>query len=115
MLFMPRKKRREVEVPQLRKRNRWLRDLVCLASTVLCFGLGALAVAWAMPQRRCLEKHKMKLAVALKEEATVRKEKEAYEILHRALLEGDLDYLENEARDRLDRCRPGERVFRFVR
>jgi len=115
MLLVEREERPEVEVPLLRKRSRWLQDLVYVASAVLCLGLGALAVAWALPQRRQLEARELKLMKALKEESAVRKEKEIYEILHRTLLEGDQDYLEIEARDRLDRCRPGERVFRFVR
>jgi len=105
----------EVSVPPLEKRSRWLRNLVRVAGAVFCLVLGGLALAWAMPQQRQLKKKEMKLLQIQKKEAAVQREMEIYRARHRALLEGDRDFIETEARDRLDRCRPGERVFRFVR
>jgi len=115
MLRVERKNRLGAEVPPLRRRSYWLRDLVRLASAVLCLGFGALAVAWALPQHRQLEEKERMLMRVLKAEEAIRKEKEKEEILYRALLDRDLDFVETEARDRLNRCRSGERVFRFPR
>ena len=110
-----REDRPELSALPIEKRSRWLRNLVRAAGAVLCLVLGGLAVAWAMPQQRVLKKKERELLQAQKEEAAIRRQKQIYEIRYRALLEGDQDYLETEARDRLDRYRSGERVFRFVR
>jgi cell division protein FtsB len=115
MLRVEREDLPEIAVPLLEKRSRWLRNLVRAAGAVFCLVLGSLAVAWAMPQQRKLKEKELRLLQIQREEASIRRQKEIYEIRRRTLLEGDRDFIETEARDRLDRCRPGERVFRFVR
>ena len=115
MLRIEREDQPELSASPLEKRSRWLRNLVRAAGALLCLVLSGMAVAWAMPQQRRLKEKELELLKIQREEAAIRRQKEIYEIRHRALLEGDKDYLETEARDRLDRFRPGERVFRFVR
>lgn len=98
----------------MERRSAFWQELVRLALAVFCVGLGALVVAWALPERLRLREKEAQLQMALREEALVRAEREVMELHYRALRE-EPEYTEALARDRLDRCRPGERVWRIER
>ncbi len=92
----------------------WWVEMVKLALTVFCVLVGALAVAWALPERMRLQEKEWELRAAQREEALVRAERAVCETHYRALRE-DPEFIEEMARDRLDRCRAGERVWRIER
>jgi hypothetical protein len=88
--------------------------MVRLALAVFCVGLGAMVVAWGLPERIRLRAAEGELEAVLRQEAAFRAEKEVFEVHYRAMRE-DHEFAEVMARDRLDRCRPGERVLRIER
>lgn len=103
------------EVSRYARRSESLRDLVRVALAVFCLGVGGLVVASAFPERRRLHEKEGELFEVMLQEAKMREEKRVCETLHRALSEEDQGFFEAQARDRLGRCRAGERVFRFDR
>jgi len=99
---------------RIEARTEWIRSLNRTIVSVLCLGIGVVVVASAVPERKKLDGKEQELREALAREADVRAEKEADEVEYRALRE-DPQFLETMARDRLDYCRPGERVLRIQR
>ena len=78
-----------------------------------CLAVGFVVVSTAAPQKRRLEAMEAKLAQTKEREQKVLDEREYHEIEHTALLK-DPEFLEIQARDRLDYYREGERVLKFT-
>lgn len=87
----------------------WINRVLCIC---LAVAFGLLIAATAAPQKREYEKLQAKLrsVEAREEEALARKE---YRQIQLQALREDPEYLEVEARDRLNYYRVGERVLRF--
>ena len=102
------------KLTRLEARTRVIQGAGKLALIACCLSLGFVVVATAFPQRRALEKLEGRLALAKEQERQVIAERDQRRIELRALRE-DPAYLEIHARDRLDYCRDGEKVFRFRR
>ena len=102
------------KLTRLEARTRVIQGAGKLALIACCLSLGFVVVATAFPQRRTLEKLEAKLELAKEQERQVIAERDQRRIELRALRE-DPAYLEIHARDRLDYCRDGEKVFRFRR
>ncbi|MCP5544636.1 MAG: septum formation initiator family protein [Akkermansiaceae bacterium] len=85
-----------------------------LVGVVVGASVGFVVVASAVPQHRELVKLEEKLEEARALEGNVLAERERMRVEHRALRE-DPEFLETQARDRLDYCREGERVLRMQR
>ena len=102
------------KLTRLEARTRVIQGAGKLALIACCLSLGFVVVATAFPQRRALEKLEGRLALAKEQECQVIAERDQRRIELRALRE-DPAYLEIHARDRLDYCRDGEKVFRFRR
>lgn len=101
-------------VSRIEARTEWIRSLNRMVVAVLMLGLGVVVVASAVPERKRLAEKEQQLRQANVREAEVRAEKEAEEVHYQALKE-DPQFLETMARDRLDYCRPDERVLRIQR
>lgn len=99
---------------RLEARTRVIQGAGKLALIACCLSLGFVVVATAFPQRRALEKLEARLKQAQAHERVVLAERDQRRIELRALRE-DPEFLEIHARDRLDYCRDGEKVFRFRR
>lgn len=102
------------KLTRLEARTRVIQGAGKLALIACCLSLGFVVVATAFPQRRTLEKLEARLTLAKEQERQVIAERDQRRIELRALRE-DPAYLEIHARDRLDYCRDGEKVFRFRR
>ena len=111
---MARKRMEAAKLTRLEARTRVIQGAGKLALIACCLSLGFVVVATAFPQRRTLEKLEAKLELAKEQERQVLAERDQRRIELRALRE-DPTYLEIHARDRLDYCRDGEKVFRFRR
>ena len=95
-------------------RVRVVRGASRLAMIAFCLSIGFVVVATAVPQRREVLRLEAKLQSALRQEEGICGERDQRQIELRALRE-DPEFLEVHARDRLDMCEEGERVFRFPR
>jgi cell division protein FtsB len=102
------------KVRRLETRIRVVRGASRLAMMLFCLSIGFVVVATAFPQRREVLRLEERLKKALQQEAGISAEREQRQIELRALRE-DPVFLEVHARDRLDLCEEGERVFRFPR
>lgn len=99
---------------RLEARIRVVRGASRLAMISFCLSIGFVVVATAVPQRREVLRLEERLRKGLKQEAEISAERDQRQIELRALRE-DPAFLEVHARDRLDLCEEGERVFRFPR
>jgi cell division protein FtsB len=111
---MARKRMEAAKLTRLEARTRVIQGAGKLALIACCLSLGFVVVATAFPQRRALEKLEARLTLAKEQERQVIAERDQRRIELRALRE-DPAYLEIHARDRLDYCRDGEKIFRFRR
>ena len=111
---MAAKKIHAAKLARLETRVRVIRGMNRLVGIVLGISVGFVVVAAAVPQHRELMKLEAKLVQAQEREEHVLAERERMRVEHRALRE-DPEYLETQARDRLDYCREGERVLRIRR
>lgn len=111
---MAKKRMEAAKLTRLEARTRAIRSAGTLALFACCLSLGFVVVATAVPQRRTLEKLEAKLKLAKERERMILAEKEHRTIELRAL-RTDPEFLEIQARDRLDYSREGERVLRFKR
>lgn len=102
------------KVRRLEVRIRVVRGASRLAMMLFCLSIGFVVVATAVPQRREVLRLEDRLKKALKQENGISAERDQRQIELRALRE-DPGFLEVHARDRLDLCEEGERVFRFPR
>lgn len=102
------------KVKRLEARIRVARGASRLAMILFCLSIGFVVVATAVPQRRGVLQLEERLQKALKQEAGISAERDQRQIELRALRE-DPEFLEVHARDRLDLCEEGEKVFRFPR
>lgn len=102
------------KLTRLEARTRVIQGAGKAALIACCLSLGFVVVATAFPQRRTLEKLEAKLELARQRERLVNAERDHRRIELRALRE-DPEFLEIQARDRLDYSREGERVLRFKR
>ena len=108
-------KRMNVEgLQRLESRVRLIDGMRRLVFVAFCGSIGFLVMATAIPQKKELGKLELKLAASKLNERRVLGEQEHRHIELRALRE-DPSYLEIHARDRLDYCSEGERIFRFRR
>lgn len=97
---------------RLHGRIRLVQGASRVAMIAFCMAIGFVVIATAIPQRRetmALE-HKLDKAMLQLEDIDAVKEHRKVEL--QALRE-DPEFLEIQARDRLDVCREGEMVFRF--
>ena len=99
---------------RLEARIRVIRGAVRLGMILFCLSIGFVVVATAVPQRREVIRLEGRLQKALRQEEVIGAERNHRQIELRALRE-DPEFLEVQARDRLDLCEEGERVFRFAR
>jgi cell division protein FtsB len=99
---------------RMEARIRVIRGVGRLAMIMFCMSIGFVVVATAVPQRREVIRLEDRLQKALRQEELIQAEKNHRQIELRALRE-DPAFLEVHARDRLDLCEEGERVFRFAR
>lgn len=97
---------------RLRARVRVLNALCRLMFVVFCSSIGFVVFATSVPQQREHQKLRAKLADTLKREHLVVNDANNRRIELQALRE-DPDYLEVQARDRLDFQREGERILRI--
>lgn len=102
------------KVRRLEARIRVMRGASSLAMMAFCLSIGFVVVATAVPQRREVLRLEKRLKDAAKQEERISVERDQRQIELRALRE-DPKFLEVHARDRLDLCEEGERVFRFPR
>jgi cell division protein FtsB len=102
------------KVRRLEARIRVARGASRLAMMLFCLSIGFVVVATAVPQRREVLRLEKRLQNAMKQEAGISAERDHRQIELRALRE-DPGFLEVHARDRLDLCEEGERIFRFPR
>ena len=102
------------KLTRLEARTRVIQGAGKLALMACCLALGFVVVATAFPQRRTLAKLEATLKLARQRERMVVAERDYRHIELRALRE-DPEFLEIQARDRLDYFREGERVLRFRR
>jgi cell division protein FtsB len=111
---MARKRMEAAKLSRLEARTRAIRGMTRVVLIAFCLSIGFVVVATAFPQRREMQRLEAKLELAQDRERQVSAERDHRRIELRALRE-DPAYLEIHARDRLDYCREGERVFRFKR
>lgn len=102
------------KVRRLEARIRVVRGASRFAMILFCLSIGFVVVATAVPQRREVLRLNERLLKAKQLEAGISAERDQRQIELRALRE-DPAFLEVHARDRLDLCEEGERVFRFSR
>lgn len=90
---------------------RWLNQIVF---GILCLCLGSMVVVAALPERKRTAEMERSLAETREREreSLARREQHRMEL---EALKHDRGYLELRARDRLDLCREGERVYRIER
>lgn len=100
------------KLTKLEARTRTIHGMRKLSFVAFCVALGFVVVATAVPQRREMKRLEGKLALAKERAAVVTADVEYHKIEYRALKE-DPTFLENQARDRLDYYREGERVLKF--
>ena len=108
------KKIHAAKLARLGARVRVIQGMNRLVGIVVGASVGFVVVASAVPQHRELVKLEEKLEEARTLEEHVLAERERMRVEHRALRE-DPEFLETQARDRLDYCREGERVLRLQR
>lgn len=108
------KKIHAAKLARLATRVRVIQGMNRLVFVLLCASMGFVVVATSVPQRRELAKLEQRLQLAREHEEHVLAERDRMRVEHRALRE-DPEYLETQARDRLDYCREGERVLRLAR
>lgn len=111
---MAARKIKAAKLARLASRVRVVQALNRIVFVGLCASVGFVVVASAVPQRHELEKLEARLEEAREREGHVLAERERMRVEHRALRE-DPEFLETQARDRLDYCRDGERVLRLQR
>lgn len=99
---------------RMQARTRAFRGAGKVATVACCMSLGFVVLAAALPQKRELDQLEVKLKQAIQHEQQVVFERDCRQIELRALRE-DPEFLELHARDRLNYCRPGERVLHFKR
>jgi hypothetical protein len=102
------------KLTHLEARTRVIQGAGKIALMACCLALGFVMVATAFPQRRTLAKLEANLKLAQQRERMVRAERDCRHIELLALRE-DPEFLELQARDRLDYFHEGERVLRFRR
>lgn len=102
------------KVRRLEARIQVMRGASRLAMILFCLSIGFVVVATAVPQRREVLRLEERLQKAVKQENRISAERDQRQIELRALRE-DPEFLEVHARDRLDLCEEGEKVFRFPR
>lgn len=102
------------QLSRLEARTRFVKAAVRIFAVLFCMSLGFVVVATAVPQRSELKRLEEKVAEATERERVALADKEHKQIELKALRE-DPEYLELQARDRLDMYREGERVLRFRR
>ena len=111
---MPKRNSISVRNKRLECRKAVLWGFVRLALAALGLAVGYLVLAMSVPQQQRLAALETKLANAKEREREATSKKARAEIEFRALQE-DQEFLETQARDRLDYYREGERVLRFRR
>lgn len=111
---MARKRIAASKLTRLEARTRVIQGAGKFALMACCLALGFVMVATAFPQRRTLAKLEANLKHAQQRERMVVRERDFRHIELRALRE-DPEFLEIQARDRLDYFHDGERVLRFRR
>ncbi len=99
---------------KIEARTEWIRSLNRSVVSVMALGVGVVVVASAVPERKRLSAMETELRETIAREAEARAERDA-DAVHYQALKDDPQYLEERARDRLDYCRPGERVLRIQR
>ena len=99
---------------RIEAQTEWLRNLNRTFVALLVLGIGVVVVASAVPERRRLAEKEQELRETIAREREARSAKDASEVCFQALKD-DPQYLETVARDRLDYCRPDERVLRIQR
>lgn len=109
---MAKKRIKTEKLARLEARTRAIQGLGSLVFLLFCLSIGFVVVATAIPQRRKLDGLELKYSQVKEREAHWLAERERTEIELRALRE-DPEFLEIQARDRLDLYRPGEKVLRL--
>ena len=109
---MAKRRMARAKLTKLEARTRTIHGVRKLSFVAFCVAIGFVVVATAVPQRRQMERLEAKLALAKDRAAVVAADVEYHKIEYRALKE-DPAFLENQARDRLDYYREGERILKF--
>ena len=99
---------------KIEARTEWIRSLNRTVVSLLALGVGVVVVASAVPERKRLSEKELELRETLAREVEMKAERDA-DAVHYQALKNDPQYLEERARDRLDYCRPNERVLRIQR
>ena len=103
-----------VKLTHLEARVRVIQGAGRFVFVAFCVAIGFVVVATALPQQREVEKLESKLELAKAREKEVLTDRDNHQIELKAL-RGDREFLEIQARDRLEYYRPGERVLKFPR
>ncbi|MBC7981200.1 MAG: septum formation initiator family protein [Armatimonadetes bacterium] len=112
--FMARKRFTAKKLARLEASTRFIQGSNRVLCILLAVAFGLLVASTAVPQKRECEKLQSKLKTMKAREANALAKTEHKQIELHALRE-DPEYLEVQARDRLNYYREGERILRFER